>query len=256
MTLRAGGIDRQRQNGDGGDVLPLRHPERDVMQSDSGFDAESMLLSLGFSHVDPFERIPQRFRSPSQVRGIDTSFLVVVAGGESSRSRCTAQPVRDRDESLVQRGNASFRRSVSSQTDEDQEASAEADLSERETLLTIIFKSLQLSLEYYCNLLFEFFLPAAAAGNHSLETGSLKPEHLSLKFLTDKISENISFISHHLCRLQPEHLLILSQDRMIHRMRNLSRILRTECTRLLQLAHVMKHESGKSVETFSRLHIM
>lgn len=242
-------MDRQPspRNGDGGDGLPLRHPERDVMQSESGFDAESMLLSLGFSHVDPFHRIPQRFRSPSQVRGIDTSFLVVA--GEQSPCRCSGELLRDPDESLGQRVNASFRRSVSSQT-EDQEVSAAADLSERETLLTIIFKSLQLSLEYYCNLLFEFFSLQAAGENRSHEAQSLKPEHLSLKFLTAKISEEVSFLSHHLC-LKPEHLLILSQDSMIHRIRNLSRIVRAECSRLLRLTHVMKHQSGESVSTSS-----
>lgn len=248
--------------GDGKDVQPLRHPERDVMQSGSGFDAESMLLSLGFSpHVDPCHRIPQRFRSPSRVKGIDTSFMLLLVGGDtelplptSSRqqqcSSTTVHKLRDHDESLIQDGNSSLQRSVSSQT-EDQEVSGESDLSERETLLTIILKSLQLSLEYYCNLLFEFFLPTVAAAdiNHSQETGTSRKgkEHLSLTFLTDRISEEVRFISHHL-RQQPEPhlLLILSQDSVIHRLRNLSRILYTECSRLLHLAHViMEHELGE-----------
>jgi hypothetical protein len=252
---------------DGGDgigiLMPvLRHPEQDVMQSDSGFEAESILLSLGFSHVHHFHRIPQRFRSPSQVKGIDTSssFLVFddCPGGREQfhfLNQCTRGSGRDPDAMHGQirgekRREECFRQTVSTQT-EHQEAGA--DLLLREILLKIVFRSLQLSLEHYSNLLFEFLRLQQQSDNHSVEfeseqQQSLKPEHLSLKVLTAEILEQISSISHQISS-NPDHLLILCQeDKTIHRICNLSRILRRECNRLFQLSSIIAaYESGNVI---------
>lgn len=253
----------------------LRHLPPDVM---SMSDAETVLLSLGFSDVDPVLRIPDRFSSPSQLKGIDTSFLLTSTSRLSSPASTTAAEdsisafssvVRDGDESLNQRNaRSSLRRLTTASTQTSQDAGSrsqrpsgdmqhEKDIWERETLLTIILKSLQLSLDYYSRLLHEFLPPLESGENQKhdthRQTQCLPSGHLSLAGLVSRISEEVSFIVNHLS-LQREHLLFLLQDSVIHRMRHLSRRLRLECRRLLHVADLLQQESRDGSFTTSLHH--
>lgn len=257
-----GGVRDQHEDESGGATVSVRHG--DVISADSGFDAESVLLSLGFTDVDPVKRIPQRFRSPSRLKGIDTSFLLCLLSSDPDTT-ATLDPVsgsrsllrdRDPDQCLIRSRNAPTLAAASTQTQEldwrgiAMHMELPADLSERETLLTIILRSLQLSLQYYCSLV-SAFLPNQESGERNQEaddgqhahrqqtqSSPAPAEHLSLVSLTARISEEVSFIANHLS-LQPEHLVFLCEDGVILRIRHLSRRVRTECSRLLHVAHLL-----------------
>lgn len=266
--------EREQEDESGGAVasMSVRHRAADVISPDSGFDAESVLLSLGFTDVDPVKRIPHRFRSPSRLKGIDTSFLLCLLSSDPDTTT-TLDPVsasrsllrdRDPDQSLIRSRNAPCGPCLATASTQTQEQDwsgiamhmeLPADLSERETLLTIILRSLQLSLEYYCSLVSAFLQNASGdrsqeaddgqhAHHHDQKQTQSSPapaEHLSLVSLTARISEEVSFIANHLS-LQPEHLLFLCQDGVILRIRHLSRRVRTECSRLLHVAHLLHQQ--------------